>query len=152
MTQFDDPNKVRDEIKSIRETYAKYGMLAGGTVKMDLAYAIIQYYEKDGESAAIAEADAQVAEWKAKLAKQSGANGALQRRINKLEGELDELRKVQMNNRMLARVSSRAVELVEYLNGSTFVDAQGDAIVDEPLYVALREEVGIASPDADDQD
>lgn len=141
---------IRDEIANIRATYAKYGMLAGGTIKMDTAFEIINYYEEDGESTALVQADTKVDEFRTKLAKASGANGAQKRRIQKLEEELDELKKVQQNNRSLARISSMAIELVEYLNGSTFVDTQGDSIVDEPLFVALREEAGIRPADEDE--
>jgi hypothetical protein len=130
----------------VRALGAKYGRLVEGrTLTFPIVAEIIDYYENDGESEAIREADAKVAEMQKRLSAAQGASGGLTRRINRLEKQLEEMSNIKANNAKLARISSFAAELVEYCDKdlNKHLDVKGDSLNENPLYVRLRAELGV---------
>lgn len=138
--------QIRAQIKEIRHLTKQYGQLIKErTLTFPVVNEIIDFYEADGESEAIKDADERIAEMQGRLSKAQGAAGGLTRRINRLEKENAELTNIKRNNAKLARVSSFAFELLEYLNkpANKQLDVQGDLLQDNPLYVRLFEELAV---------
>lgn len=139
-------NDVRGQIDEVRTLGEKYGKLVQGRTLTFLEVAeIISYYEEDGETIALLEADEKIEELKLKLQKTQGSVGGMTRRINKLELDNKLLANVQENNKRLGRVSSYAHEMLEYLDkpSNVHIDVKGEKLTELPLYVRLREELGL---------
>lgn len=136
---------TRTNIKEVRDLTAQYGPLVKTrTLTFPQVLEIIEFYEEDGENQAVIDAEARVDDYKLRLAKQAGSAGGLTKRINNLEKQLQEMSNVKANNATLARIANHAFDLVEYLNkpSNAFVDANGEALLELPLYSRLNTEIG----------
>lgn len=137
--------RIRTQIKEVRDLTKQYGPLVKTrSLNFPEILDIINYYEEDGESQAVIDADATVADYKQRLSAAQGATGGLTKRINKLEQQLQEMSNVKSNNATLARIANHAFDLIEHLNktANQYVDVNGDALTELPLYARLNTEIG----------
>jgi DNA repair exonuclease SbcCD ATPase subunit len=146
-------NNIAEYVHEIRERWEKYGNLARSSRSIPFEHVakIIEYFEKDGINHAVESAMAKMEDYKLRMSRAQGANGGLQKRINKLEKEKAELVAELELIQTVKRAGKLATTLVEYaLRRDDFVDASGEALTGDINFVALQVELGIEAPGDDD--
>ena len=135
---------IRETIKRVLQIGKQWGNLGSGdTLTFPEVAEIIEYYEADGNTQALEDAEAKIAEFQSKLRKAHGAAGQLTKRIKALENTVGEMEAVKANNAKLARIANYAAEFVEYFDNPErpVLDELGEPLREHPIFTRLSVEV-----------
>lgn len=138
-------NEVITLIDDVKDLGGRYGLMASAnTLSYPQVMGIISYLEGDGESRAVAALEVRVAERDGRIAALNGTTGGLQKRINKLQKQLEDQTTLKENNRKLSRIANAASDLVTNLAAADdeYNSSSGETLEEHPLYARLAAEVG----------